>query len=736
MLYKYKVMIRAWHKHEGFALPTILIASVVMLIVLVSAVTATESTRTALDRQYYNQLAREAAESGLAYAQQCLQSNGYSPSWTASYPLRPDRDCTGVGSSGANQYIINQNNTRMTFTVDYPQNMNVSQLVESTGKVELLRPSNGQPWRTYTFSSSARIGVSLSLSTVVFGYAQTYGAYYGTVTADGSLRMGGYNGWGQLSNGSFSDTLTPKKYILNGSDRPTAVFTNFVSNGYNTFVLTNNGEIYGAGYNGNGQLGNGNTSSQNQAVKFSLPAGKQGQYVSVGGFQTYVLTTDGNIYSAGMCDDGRLGYNYTISGCTDQSLYKRVNLPAVTSDPNTVPTTNIVTDYQSTFVRMQGGKVYGWGGNSKGTMANGATTALSSPVQVGTFGNSGQPAATQIATDGVTLWIVDSNGDVWASGDNQYGQMAAATPIAIDSVAGKCFDNKSQDGVTIQLYTCNNSVAQDWTWGTDGSLYVTLAGNNQRCLNSLANNHDLNLAVCDGTSRQKWKLYDDRTIRNVANGLCLNNGGNDLVTVIVYSCTGTPSNELTTLPDVKRVVKVNLPDVAGAAVKVATDQGYGSILTSNGQVWSAGVNNAGQLGNGATAARQPYLVKFNLPSGVQALDVWSSSFSTTTETKYNNTFVIGSDGKVYGAGGNFFGQLGDGTTTNRSTPVAMNVIDGTNIKALQVESGLGTTVVVADNNKVYTVGNNSNGQLGDGTTNNSSTPKANQYTNTFPVTLF
>jgi alpha-tubulin suppressor-like RCC1 family protein/Tfp pilus assembly protein PilV len=732
MLYKYKVMIRAWHKHEGFALPTILIASVVMLIVLVSAVTATESTRTALDRQYYDQLAREAAESGLAYAQQCLQSSGYSATWTDSYPLRPDRDCTGVTSNGVNQYIINQNNVRMTFTVPYPQNMNVSQLVESTGKVELLRPSTGQPWRTYTYSASARIGVNLSLNTVAFAYAGGYGAYFGTVIADGSLRMVGFNGWGQLSNGSFSDTLTPTKFILSGTDKPTAVFTNFVSQGYNTFVLTNNGDVYGAGFNGSGQLGDGSTTSRNQAVKFSLPAGKQGQYVALGGFQTYVLTTDGNIYSAGSCGSGRLGYNYTISGCSDQSLYKRVNLPTPTSDTNTIPTTNIVTDYQSAFVRMQGGKVYGWGGNTTGIMANGNTTDTSTPVQVGTFGNSGQPKATQIATDGVSLWVLDSNGDVWASGSNRYGELGAGTPIKLDSVA-KCLDNKSQDGVTIQLYTCNNTVAQDWIWESDGSIYNA---NVNKCLNSLAGNHDMNIATCDGTTKQKWTFNDDRTIRNVGNGLCLNNGGNDGVTVIVYSCTGTPSNELFTFPDVSRFVKVQLPDVAGDAVKISTDQWFTSVLTSNGQVWSMGVNSHGQLGNGTTKLYQPYPVKFTLPSGVTALDIFTTSYNPDTDTKYTNTFVVGSDGKIYGAGSNYFGQLGDGTTTQRSTPVAMNVIDGSSIKGLQVESGYGTTIVLTDNHKVYTVGNNGNGQLGDGTTTNSSTPKANQYTNALPVTLF
>jgi alpha-tubulin suppressor-like RCC1 family protein/Tfp pilus assembly protein PilX len=723
-------MIRALHRHEGFALPTILIASVVMLIVLVSAVTATESVRTALDRQYYDQLAREAAESGLAMAQYCLQNNGYTPTWSSSYPLRPDRDCTGVNNNGVSQYILNQDNARMTFSVPVPTNLTVSQLVTATGTVELLRPSTGQPWRTYTYSASARIGVSLSLNTIVFGYAGGYGAYFGTIVADGSLRMVGFNGWGQLSNTTFTDTLTPTKYLLSGTDKPTAVFTNFVSGGFNVYVLTDKGTIYGSGWNGDGQLGDGTTTDRSQAVQFSLPAGKTGQYVALGGFSTYALTTDGNIYSTGLCSNGRLGYNYTISGCTNQSLYNRVNLPVVTADTNTIPTTNMTTDFQTAFARMQGGKVYGWGGNSTGLLADGTTNEASNPVQVGTFGNSGQPKAKQIITDGISLWVIDDGGKMWGSGSNQYGQLSGSAINIYNSNASHCIDNKTQDGVTLQLYTCNSSVAQNFMFDTDSTIYYA---NKDRCFNATAT--VISLAICDGTAKQKFTLRDDNSLYNASVGKCIDNNGGDGTNLQMYTCNAT-APQVFSLSNVKGVTQFHLPDVAGTPIKVTTDQWFTSVLTSNGQVWSAGTNNKGQLGDGSPSLYQPYPVKFILPNGVTAVDLFTSSYNPTTDGRFNNTFVIGSDGKVYGAGSNAFGQLGDGTTTDRATPVVMGVIDGTNIKALQVESGYGTTIVLADNHKVYTMGNNANGQLGDGTTTNSSTPKANQYTNALPVTMF
>lgn len=79
----------------GFALPTVLIASVVMLIVLSVSVSSVAAVRTTLKTQYYEQLAKAAGEAGVAYAKACLAKNGNKPLWTDTKPLKPGTDCAG-----------------------------------------------------------------------------------------------------------------------------------------------------------------------------------------------------------------------------------------------------------------------------------------------------------------------------------------------------------------------------------------------------------------------------------------------------------------------------------------------------------------------------------------------------------------------------------------------------------------------------------------------------------------
>lgn len=82
-------------RSKGFALPTVLIASVVLLTVLAVSVTATAAVRTSLKTQYYTQLAQAAGEAGVAYAKACLAENDNEPTWSNDKPLKPSTDCFG-----------------------------------------------------------------------------------------------------------------------------------------------------------------------------------------------------------------------------------------------------------------------------------------------------------------------------------------------------------------------------------------------------------------------------------------------------------------------------------------------------------------------------------------------------------------------------------------------------------------------------------------------------------------
>ena len=81
------------------------------------------------------------------------------------------------------------------------------------------------------------------------------------------------------------------------------------------------------------------------------------------------------------------------------------------------------------------------------------------------------------------------------------------------------------------------------------------------------------------------------------------------------------------------------------------------------------------------------------------------------------------DGTVWAVGSNTSGQLGDGTTTTRSYPVAVKSANGTNFNSVkEISSFLSHATFLQEDNSLWTVGSNQWGQLGDGTFINRNNP--------------
>lgn len=122
-------------------------------------------------------------------------------------------------------------------------------------------------------------------------------------------------------------------------------------------------------------------------------------------------------------------------------------------------------------------------------------------------------------------------------------------------------------------------------------------------------------------------------------------------------------------------------------------------VSARGTVWAGGMNDYGQIGDGTTT------IKTTL---VQVIGI-SNVMRITAGMEH--TVVLKEDGTVWTWGRNLKGQLGDGTTTDRHTPVQVKGL--TNVTA--ISAGWYHTVALKKDGTVWTWGRNYYGQLGDGT---------------------
>eukprot|EP01122_Echinamoeba_exundans_P000373 TRINITY_DN10331_c0_g1_i1.p1 TRINITY_DN10331_c0_g1~~TRINITY_DN10331_c0_g1_i1.p1 ORF type:complete len:996 (-),score=143.11 TRINITY_DN10331_c0_g1_i1:1-2583(-) len=142
---------------------------------------------------------------------------------------------------------------------------------------------------------------------------------------------------------------------------------------------------------------------------------------------------------------------------------------------------------------------------------------------------------------------------------------------------------------------------------------------------------------------------------------------------------------------------------------------YSLALTANGELYSWGYNNFGQLGLGHTNqhAAVPSHVSYFSTHGIKIKEI---------ATGGNHVLLLTEDHRVYCWGYNKYGQLGLGNTTNYDTPQRITFFDSSR-PVIAIGAGQRHSLVLTAQGEVYSFGHNHYGALALGHDGDCSVPE-------------
>jgi alpha-tubulin suppressor-like RCC1 family protein len=243
-----------------------------------------------------------------------------------------------------------------------------------------------------------------------------------------------------LGNGTITDSDAPELVTM-----PAGVtFKQVSAGGSHSLALDPNGNAYAWGDNGSGQLGDGLNTDSHVPVAVTMPANVTFTQVSAGSAHSLAVGSDGNAYAWGKNGDGQLG-NGSI---TDSHVAVPVSAPA------NVTFTQVSAGRDHSLAVDSNGNSYGWGYNAYGQLGNNSTTDSDAPVLVTL------PAGvkfTHVSAGYLHSLALDSNGNTYAWGNNEVGQLGTNTlteshvPVPVYApvvVTGVSFDGVAGTGLS------------------------------------------------------------------------------------------------------------------------------------------------------------------------------------------------------------------------------------------------------------------------------------------------
>ena len=574
------------------------------------------------------------------------------------------------------------------------------------------------------------------------------------VSGDGTLYAVGDNSNGQLGDGTNTSHDTPVRVAANVN----AV----AAGGSHSLYVTNDGQLYAMGNNDSGQLGIGDMVNRNTPVQ--VPGANNVVAVAAGASHSLYVTSDGRLYAMGAGGTGSLGVGDTANHNTPVLVASNVIAVAagdghslyITKDGRLLAmgynrygqlgvgdTTNrnipvlvasnvvaVAAGASHSLFVTKDGKLYTMGANDCGQLGIGSYDfdAHVTPTQV-----SGSSNVVAVAAGPSHSLYVTSDGTLWGMGSaltgalgSYFGNQKQSTPVKLAShvIAVAAAYNFS-------IYVTNDDKLYRLGDGVGGSHQPTVIANDIIALVAPAittqPSHQIVIPGKDAVFTVettgypvpilKWQFSaNGSTWADISDANVITNTVTDITAR--NTTTLTITNVTASMTGMQfRCVATNsqgssASDAATLVItfKIAAGASHSLYVTGDGRLWAMGGNNYGQLGLGDTTSRK---TPVQVPGANNVVDASASPNSFTPHSLY-----VASDGKLYAMGYNGAGDLGDGSTINRIRPVQVPAAGYVIAEA----AGDSHSLYATSDGNLWAMGGNSSGQLGVSNTTRSINP--------------
>jgi alpha-tubulin suppressor-like RCC1 family protein len=573
--------------------------------------------------------------------------------------------------------------------------------------------------------------------------------------ADGTLVAWGYNNYGQLGNGNTTDSNVPVA-VSKVADLAGRTVVAVTAGYYHSMALCADGTLFAWGYNYYGQLGNGTTTDSLIPVaveRTGVLAGKPVVAANAGLYHSLALCADGTVAAWGQNSSGQLGNGST----SHRNVPTAVDQAGLLADKSVVA---LAAGYSHCLVRCADGTLAAWGSNSNGQLGtDGAANSLV-PVAVSmaripsgarfVAGASDQsafhnlaiiaePAASRLALQQPAGTDLVNGGSTVNFGPGVPGTGVSRTfvirnvgildltdlAIAFEGPGGGDFSVTTAPAATVAPGASTTFTVTFSPLGIDvRAAVMRVAGNDPLPGGFAVNLTGTSVGVLEATYATGLEVplsaAGFTATGNTVN-FTLNHAPAAGTTLVVVKNTGLDFIQ-GTFGNLTQGQLVPLV-FAGVTYDFVANY-YGGSGNDLVLQWAAtrllawGANGSGRLGNNS-------FIQSNLPTAVTNDGCLAGKTVVATAAGAGHSLALCADGSLAAWGENLYGQLGNGGTTSSKTPVPVTqtgVLAGKTVIA--IAAGRYHNLALCTDGTIAAWGRGLEGQLGANSPTNSPVPVA------------